>query len=108
MVEFITRYWLEVVFSACIALLSFGYRKLAARMKKQQSVCSGVEALLRDRIVQAYSHYADKGFCPIYARENIENMFMQYTALGGNGTVKDLVMRINNLPTEKIEKKEIE
>ena len=59
--------------------------------------------LLRDRIIQAYNHYTEKGYCPIYSRENIEKMYTEYNHLGGNGTVTELVDRIRELPTERKE-----
>ena len=61
----------------------------------------GVQALLRDRIIQAYNHYTDKGYCPIYGLENVESMYRQYHALGGNGAITELVDRLKELPTER-------
>ena len=66
----------------------------------------GSRPLLRDRIIQAYNHYTEKGYCPIYGLENVEEMYRQYHALGGNGTITELVERVKELPTQpKGEKK---
>ena len=100
MLDWILRYWVEAIFGGLIALLGLGYRQLAKQGKRWGAVGKGVEALLRDRIIQAYNHYTEKGYCPIYSRENIEKMYTEYDHLGGNGTVTELVDRIMELPTE--------
>lgn len=103
MPEWIARYWLEALFGVIVALLTFLYRRLAKRIKRLSAVEMGVQALLRDRIVQTYNHYHEKEFCPIYARENVEALYQQYKDLGGNGTVTTLVNRLKELPTSKEE-----
>lgn len=103
MLQWMAQYWLETVFGLLVALFTFLYRRLSKRVKRIGTVELGVQALLRDRIVQAYNHYSDKGYCPIYGRQNVEALYTQYRALGGNGTVKDLVDKLSRLPTEKEE-----
>lgn len=101
--EFIVKYWLEVLFGVMVTGLTLAYRKLAARVKRQEAVEMGIQALLRDRMIQAYNHYSEKKYCPIYARENVEELYSRYHALGGNGTVSDLMDKLRELPTEKTE-----
>ena len=103
MIEFITRYWLEVIFSVVLAGFGVAYRVLAKRVKEQDAIKQGIVALLRDRIIQAYNHYMDKGYCPIYAQDNLHMLFEQYHSLGGNGTVTNLVLELKKLPTDKRE-----
>jgi hypothetical protein len=67
---------------------------------KLKAIKLGMRALLRDRIYQAHDHYSQKGHLPIYARENIELMYVPYKALGGNGTAKKLVEEMLELPTD--------
>lgn len=98
--EWIAKYWVEALFGALIALLGIGYKQLAKQVEKWGAVGDGVQALLRDRIIQAYNHYMEKEYCPIYALENVEAMYKEYHALGGNGTITELVDRLKELPTE--------
>lgn len=44
--------------------------------------------------------YEEKQYCPISARENLEDMYEAYKALGGNGTVTGLMTQLRKLPTE--------
>lgn len=107
MIEFITKYWIEVVFGVILTGLgtafSFLSKRVSKRIEEQDAIKLGIQALLRDRIIQAYNHYMDKGFCPIYARDNILKLYEQYHNLGGNGTVTGLMDSLMELPTEKKE-----
>lgn len=49
----------------------------------------GVQALLRDRMIEQYEKYKDIG-CPIYIKDNFENMWTQYEALGANGVMSNI------------------
>ena len=103
--DFVVKYWLEVAFGLIVAILTGLYRKLAKQMQREQekrkAADDGLQALLRDRIVQAYNYYAvSKHCCPIYAKENVNAMYEAYHKLGGNGTITGLVAKIEQLPTE--------
>lgn len=64
----------------------------------------GLQALLRDQLIHNYNHYVDKGYAPIYAKENFENMWLQYHNLGANGVMDDIHERFKTLPIEKEDK----
>lgn len=81
---------------AMIALLN---SRLKSRVREQDAIKAGMQAILRDRIIQAFNHYAEKGFCPIYARDNITHMYEAYHNLGGNGTITELYEKLLNLPS---------
>jgi hypothetical protein len=100
MTEWILQYWIQILFGFIVAALTGGYKKLARKIKEQDLIKLGIQALLRDRIVQCYNHYTEKGFCPIYAMDNVNALYSQYHALGGNGTVTELVDRLKDMPTE--------
>lgn len=101
MQEWILKYWLEVLFGIISSGLFAGYKKLSGKLKEQDAIKLGIRALLRDRIIQSYNHYQEKGYCPIYALENVTALYAQYHALGGNGTVTELMERLKDMPTEK-------
>ena len=94
--EYIIQNWPAWICTAIVPVMSYVFAKVLA-------IKEGLRALLRDRIIQAYNHYTDKGYYPIYARENVEDMYKQYHSLGGNGTVTDLVSKLKELPTESEE-----
>ena len=96
--KYIAENWVGWLFAAMVPALGYGYAKIIA-------IRAGLRALLRDRILQAYNHYhEDKEYCPIYALENVEEMYKQYHALGGNGTITKLVEELKELPISPKEK----
>ena len=64
----------------------------------------GLQALLRAQMVNDYNHYVEKGYAPIYARENFENCYQRYHALGVNGVMDDLHDKFLQLPTKEVNK----
>lgn len=78
------------------------YNEFLKESKKDRQILSlGVQALLRDRIVNMYNSYAkDKGFLPISTRDSLKNMYEQYHSLGGNGVVTEIYNRLNELPID--------
>lgn len=63
---------------------------------------------LKNSIIERYEMYEEKRYCPISARENLEDMYEAYKALGGNGTVTALMTQLRMLPTEPPHKHEEE
>lgn len=58
----------------------------------------GLQALLRDRLIYQYDKYKAKGYAPIYAKENFENLYQQYHNLGANGVMDDIYNDFRKLP----------
>lgn len=61
----------------------------------------GVQALLRAEMISEYHHWKEKGYAPIFAKENFENCYKQYHSLGANGMMDKLRDEFLNLPTVK-------
>lgn len=75
--------------------------KIKANELKTEAVCLGVQALLRDRLIETYNHYLEKGYAPIYAKENFENMWVQYHNLGANGVMDEIHEKFKDLPDRR-------
>ena len=86
-----------------ITILTGVWKRIKQNENKTESVQLGVQALLRDRLYSTYLKYAEKGYAPIYARENFENMYKQYHILGANGVMDDIYHKFMALPLEKQE-----
>ena len=84
-----------------ITILTGVCKRIKQNESKTESVQLGVQALLRDRLYSTYLKYAEKGYAPIYARENFENMYKQYHTLGANGVMDDVYKKFMALPLEK-------
>lgn len=63
----------------------------------------GIQALLRSQMIAEYNKYNEKGYAPVYAKENFENCWKQYHSLGANGVMDDLHEKFLELPVKKEE-----
>ena len=61
----------------------------------------GVEALLRQKIIDSYNKHQDKGFCPIYAKESLKKLYKAYHGLGGNDVATELYNKLLKMPEER-------
>lgn len=100
MLEFIVKYWIEVFFGLICTGMGVIGKILYEQHKKNKALEKGVEALLRNGIVQTYNKWSEKGYCPIYARENAVRMYEPYHILGGNDVATDLIEDLKKLPTD--------
>ena len=60
----------------------------------------GVQALLRDRLVQGYKYYAAQKYANVDDRSNLEHVYVQYHKLGANGVMDDLREKFLALPLD--------
>jgi len=83
-----------------LALFKYLHSKLSEQKTRTTALELGVQALLRDRLYQMYMHYSEKGFAPLYARDNFENLYRRYHELGANGVMDDYYHKFMQIPTE--------
>ena len=104
--DWITEYWVEWLFGILGAVLIGLFKHLSKRLKQenieQEAIKAGLQALLRAQMVNDYNHYSEKGFAPIYARDNFQNCWLQYEKLGENGVMADIHDKFLKLPTERM------
>lgn len=101
--EYISNNCLEWITMLIFAIIGICYRKLLKAINedrvKNRAVAQGVEALLRDRIIDSYHKYEKKESCPVYAKENVKRLYEPYHKLGGNDVATELVDKIMEMPT---------
>ncbi len=100
--------WLCVLGVPGVISLAWGWairRALAETLGQQRAIRSqneaireGLQALLRDRLLQGYRHYAQKGWADYDDRANMENIYAQYHSLGQNGVMDEMRKRFLALP----------
>lgn len=69
--------------------------------KQNKAIMLGVQALLRDRLLQGYRYFSDRGWADYDSRQNMENLYQQYHSLGQNGVMDDMRRRFLELPIDK-------
>lgn len=104
MFEFIIKYWIEVLFTLICTAFTFIFKYVLNKIKKQtdkqNAMEAGVQALLRDRLIDRYREVKEKNEISILDRENLQHMYNEYVNLGGNGTVKQLMDELLEIPTK--------
>ncbi len=69
------------------------------KMEEQnKAVIAGIQAMLRDRLLQAYRHYDEKGYADYEDKQNVENLYRQYHTLGANGVMDGMRKKFLTLP----------
>ena len=95
--------WIEWLMLGVFSAASLWHRKVIKAISddraKNKAVAKGLEALLRDRIIDCYNKYEKKGICPIYAKENVERLYIPYHELGGNDVATELVEQLLGMPS---------
>ncbi len=101
--EIILGNWIEWLMLGVFSAASLWHRKVMKAISddkaKNKAVAQGVEALLRDRIIDCYNKYEKKGVCPIYAKENVKRLYAPYHELGGNDVATELVDQLLEMPS---------
>ena len=72
----------------------------AKQQAQAAAIMLGVQALLRDRLLQGYRHYISQGWAPYDERQNLENMYTNYEALGPNSVMDHLHAQFIALPEQ--------
>lgn len=88
---------IPTVFSTAIiaVAVTFGKRIKAVKL--------GVQAMLRAQMISEYNKAKDKGYAPIYAKDNFQNMWDNYHNLGANGVMDAIKDEYLAMPNRKEE-----
>ena len=72
----------------------------SARVEAQnKATMLGVQALLRDRLLQAFNFYLARGWIEASERDNVDNMYIQYESMGENNVISDIYNQVRALPS---------
>ncbi len=82
-------------------ILVWFYRIIKKSNSQYTALKLGLQAMLRSQMINDYNYWSEKGYAPIYARENFENCWQQYHSLGANGVMDDIHEKFMALPTKE-------
>lgn len=68
-------------------------------VRRQEALERGVQALLRDRLIEIHDEYCPKNEIPLHVKDNFDNLYQQYHALGKNGVMDSFHEEVMDLPT---------
>ena len=81
------------------ALFAYVQKSNKERKTEADALKNGIQALLRAELIKSWEKWSERGYAPIYARENFENCWVQYHALGANGVMDNIHEKFLQLPT---------
>lgn len=71
----------------------------------QKAVADGIQAMLRDRIIQKCEYHIKLGYCSSDDKTVLEKMYKPYSVLGGNDVAKNAYIHAMSLQEYKEGKK---
>ena len=93
-----TYQWLCLLGIPGLIATILGY--IGVQYKQIRAIKLGLQALLRDRLLQAYEFYGHRGYADYDEKQNIQNIYKQYEALGPNGIMEQKHKDFIRLPDE--------
>lgn len=69
MIDFIVKYWIEFLFGLIISGMGVMAKLMYNQHLKNKAIDKGVEALLRNGIVQTYNKWSERGVTAPYTHE---------------------------------------
>lgn len=75
--------------------------------RRVQVLMGGLQAILRSRLISLYEESMHKGYAPRTVKEDFENMYKSYHALGANGYMDEMREQFLALPSERPKNKTI-
>lgn len=91
--------WISILGVPSLAtVVAWLWKILKKNNTETNAVKLGIQALLRAQMISDYNRWSEKGYSPIYARENFGNCWEQYHELGANGVMDDIHEKFMDLP----------
>ena len=87
--------------SIVAAFIMYVVKKLHQNRGDNKALKIALQALLRSKLIEMWEKYRERGYAPIYARENFLNLYEQYHTLGANGVMDDIRKRFMELPDKR-------
>lgn len=72
-------------------------KRISKEIDEDRAIKNGLRALLREKIIEICDRCIDRGYVHIHNLESIDDLYIQYHELGGNGMVTKLVEDVRKL-----------
>ena len=88
--------WLTILGVPGMFAVLIGF--IRVQIKQNRALKNGMQAILRDRLLQRFQECRNQGGANSDERQNFENLYIQYHSLGGNGVMDDVRQKFFALP----------
>lgn len=97
-IEFILKYWIEVLFGLIFSFLTYFVKTIKNYKKTLDATNKGVVVMLKSNIIQQYNLLIEKKEISIYEKQNIIDMYEVYKKLECCDIIEDLIKKLDNIP----------
>ena len=102
MLEWLAKYWLEVLFGGVLTGIGIVQKRLSKRQKEErkrnEAIENGVRDMLRLTILDNYERCKQAGVISVARKDAVDSAYQSYHALGGNGTITRVHEEIMAMP----------
>ena len=102
MLDFIVKYWLEILFGIIVTGLTTGVTRINKKLKEErvrnEAIENGVRDILRMQILDTYEKCKAQGNISVSRKDAIDSAYQSYHALGGNGTITHVHAELMDMP----------
>ncbi|MEG0994513.1 MAG: hypothetical protein RSE91_00885 [Bacilli bacterium] len=100
MIDFIFKYWIQIIFGFLISLLSLGLKRVAKYKKKFDNMQVGIQVILKTKIMELYDRLIVKDCITLHEKELLLDLYHTYKNLDGNSFIDSLIVDIDEIPTK--------
>lgn len=98
MLSFILNYWIEILFSLIVTVITFIYRKIFKYVKKIDILKEGACLNLKMHIIEKYEKVLKKKYITIEEKEEIMTLYNVYKKLECSNIVEEIIKELSNIP----------
>ena len=98
MLSFIVHYWIEILFSVIVTILTHLYRKISKDIRKRDKLENEACTNLKIHIKEKYTEIKKKEYITMEEKEEIMELYELYKKLECSNIVDEMVKEINILP----------
>ena len=92
--ETVQKYWVQFGMGALAGVLGTAWARMKKLLRWRRSVNAAIVSILHDRLLAECLRVLEAGECTAEEWENLQLMYRSYAELGGNGTIKTLMERV--------------
>lgn len=98
MISFIINYWIEILFSLIVTVITHLYRKISKYIKKIDTLENQVCSNLKMHIAERYAEIKKKDYITMEEKEQIMELYELYKKLECSNIADEMVKEINSIP----------
>lgn len=98
MLSFIINYWIEILFSLIVTVITHLYRKISKYIKKIDTLENQACSNLKMHIAERYAEIKKKDYITMEEKEQIMELYELYKKLECSNIADEMVKEINSIP----------